>query len=1237
MSQPRPDGDDAARPSSRPAYVPLHVHSDYSVRDGLESVEAIVARARELGLPALALTDWTNVCGYVKFYRACLRAGIKPLLGADVEVDGGGGAQQRFRLTLLAMDASGRQQLYDLLSRAWLRIDPREGSPYTTGDDLARHAQGLMVLCGFRSDVAALIRRRDGEGLQRRLDFYQRHFADRFCLELTRTGREGEAEFEAAALELCMSRGICPVATNDTVFLYGPQQAGEDGFSDYDIHDVRVAIGRGVPRHDPEVARTYSAQQYLRSAREMEELFADVPEALDNTRAVAERCNVELMLDVPCLPHYDTGELSAPDFLSRTARSGLEERLAFLFPDPEERARQQPRYASRLEEELEVICSMDFAGYFLIVMEFIRWSKEHGVPVGPGRGSGGGSLVAYALGITDLDPIRFDLLFERFLNKERVSMPDFDIDFCQRNREKTLEHVRERYGAEAVAQIATFGTLAPKAAVRAAGRALSLPYGLVDSIAARLPGRPGLTFQDVFTADEQQSAAPDFLRLYRQARLDDDRNDEQAKIVDLINIARRLEGVIWSFGKHAAGVVIAPTRTAEFTPLMVDRDGNTVTQFDKKDVEHAGLIKFDFLGLTTLTIIDDALRMINAGCGAGGVRAGQGPLRLEDIPLEDEASYEVIQRGDTTAVFQLESQGMRSLILQMKPDCFDDLIALVALYRPGPMKSGMVQHFVDRKQGREPVHYPQPDFEDPDLRPILEPTYGVIVYQEQVMQIAQVLAGYSLGGADILRRAMGKKIASEMAAQRSVFGEGARRLGRDSGIALRIFDQIETFAEYGFNKSHSAAYALIAWWTLYLKAHYPAQFLAAMMTADRDRTEKLIDYIDNCRRLGIRVLPPDVTVGGYDFGVNEHGEVVFGLGAIKGIGADLAHRIAEERTAAPFADLFDFAERTAECLNRRSLEALVYSGALDRLGPDRAALYDSIDTALKYAGQHSRDVQAGSSDLFAPLSSAARPSFVRRRRWSLRTRLWHERQVLGMYMSGHPITEYGPELRYFCPAAIAAATAGTREHPSEAMLSGLVSGHEEKTSRNGSRFHVLTLDDGTAQLELSVFSAPAQHLGEILRMHEGHQGGARPADSPPAPLVVIVRGQLYRGEEDGRLRMRVRELFTLEEKRLELARGITVRLSGSELEPLRRHLGQAAQAAARTAGAAAPPPDGPADESAPASADGAPGPGGCALNLQIGSIMVRVGDDGHSFRPTDDFLCTLREIAGEQAVTISYR
>ncbi|EKG55090.1 DNA polymerase III, alpha subunit, partial [Vibrio cholerae HC-52A1] len=753
--------------------------------DGLSKVPPLVKKVAAMGMPAMALTDFTNLCGLVKFYSTAHNCGVKPIIGADFTLQSEEFGDELTKLTLLAKNNVGYKNLTLLISKAYLRGHVQH-QPVIDKAWLVEHAEGLIVLSGGKSgEVGRALLKGNQQQVERCIEFYQTHFADHFYLELIRTGRADEESYLHFALDVAEQYDLPVVATNEVVFIT------EESF---EAHEIRVAIHDGYTLEDPRRPKNYSPKQYLRSEAEMCELFADIPEALANSVEIAKRCNVTVRLGEYFLPNFPTGGMAIEDFLVMKSREGLEERLEFLFPDPEVRAKRRPEYDERLQVELDVINQMGFPGYFLIVMEFIQWSKDNDIPVGPGRGSGAGSLVAYALKITDLDPLEYDLLFERFLNPERVSMPDFDVDFCMDKRDQVIDHVAEMYGRDAVSQIITFGTMAAKAVIRDVGRVLGHPFGFVDRISKLVPPDPGMTLEKAFIAE------PALQELY----------DADEEVKELIDKCRILEGCTRNAGKHAGGVVISPTAITDFAPIYCDAEGNfPVTQFDKNDVETAGLVKFDFLGLRTLTIIDWALGLVNPRLK----KAGKPPVRIEAIPLDDARSFRNLQDAKTTAVFQLESRGMKELIKRLQPDCFEDIIALVALFRPGPLQSGMVDNFIDRKHGREAISYPDEKWQHESLKEILEPTYGIILYQEQVMQIAQVLSGYTLGGADMLRRAMGKKKPEEMAKQRAVFQEGAEKNGVDGELAMKIFDLVEKFAGYGFNKSHSAAYALVSYQT----------------------------------------------------------------------------------------------------------------------------------------------------------------------------------------------------------------------------------------------------------------------------------------------------------------------------------------------------------------------------------------------------------------------------------------
>jgi DNA polymerase-3 subunit alpha len=1093
---------------AEPRFIHLRVHSDYSMVDGLAKTGPLVKKAASLGMPAIGITDYLNLCGLVKFYGGAHGQGVKPIIGADFKVSSDAMGDDLGQLTILAANNTGYQNLTLLISKAYQRGYGAAG-PIIDRDWLIELGEGLILLSGGRrGDVGQMLLRGNHAQVAECLAFYQQYFPERYYLELIRTGRPDEETWVHAAVELAIANSIPVVATNEVCFL----EAG-----DFDAHEIRVAIHDGFTLDDPKRPKNYSPQQYLRTEEEMCELFSDIPEALANSVEIAKRCNVTIRLGEYFLPQFPTGEMTTEDFLVMKSREGLEERLEFLFPDAAVRAEKRPEYDDRLEIELNVINQMGFPGYFLIVMEFIQWSKDNDVPVGPGRGSGAGSLVAYALKITDLDPLEFDLLFERFLNPERVSMPDFDVDFCMEKRDLVIEHVAEMYGRKAVSQIITFGTMAAKAVVRDVGRVLGHPYGFVDRISKLIPPEPGMTLEKAFAAE------PQLPEIYEA--------DEEVKA--LIDMARKLEGVTRNAGKHAGGVVIAPTQITDFAPLYCDENGNfPVTQFDKNDVEYAGLVKFDFLGLRTLTIIDWALAMINAR----RKKQGEAPIDIAAIPLDDKKSFDMLQRSETTAVFQLESRGMKDLIKRLKPDSFEDMIALVALFRPGPLQSGMVDNFIDRKHGREAISYPDIQWQHESLKPVLEPTYGIILYQEQVMQIAQVLAGYSLGGADMLRRAMGKKNPVEMAKQRGGFEDGAKSRGIEGELAVKIFDLVEKFAGYGFNKSHSAAYALVSYQTLWLKAHYPAEFMAAVMTADMDNTEKVVGLVDECWRMGLKVLPPDINSGQYQFHVNDDGEIVYGIGAIKGVGEGPIEAIIEARNEGGyFRELFDLCARTdTKKLNRRVLEKLVMSGAFDRLGPHRAALMSALPEALKAADQHAKAEAIGQADMFGVL--AEEPAHIEKsyadiKRWPEQVQLDGERETLGLYLTGHPINQYLKEIERY--------VGGMRlkdMHPTDrgkmTMAVGLVVAARVMVTKRGNRIGICTLDDRSGRLEVMLFTDALEKFQHLLEKDR----------------ILIVSGQVSFDDFSGGLKMTARDVMDIDEAREKYARGLAISLTDRQID-----------------------------------------------------------------------------------------
>ena len=1014
-------------------------------------------------MPAVALTDFNNFFAAVKFYKATQGSGVKPILGADLLVLDESGEGSPSQLVLLVKDQVGYANLTKLISKAY-QEGQRQGVPHIKKSWLGEFSDGLIALSGGRSGeigVALVSSRVDDAATA--LEEFMVLFGDRFYLELQRTGRPEEEDYLHAAVELA-ARYNCPVvATNDVRFI----SKGE-----FEAHEARVCIHEGRALDDPRRERRFSEQQYLRSAEEMGELFADIPEALANSVEIARRCSIELRLGEYFLPDYPIPEgMTLNEFFTLESKKGLQDRLEVLYDtSAADFPEIQQRYMERLEFELKIIIQMEFPGYFLIVMDFIRWAKTNLIPVGPGRGSGAGSLVAYALLITDLDPLEYDLLFERFLNPERVSMPDFDIDFCMEGRDRVISYVAEQYGRDAVSQIVTFGTMAAKAVVRDVARVQGKSYGLADKLSKLIPFEVGMTLEK---AVEQEETLKQFL----------DEDDEAAEIWGM---AVQLEGVARNCGKHAGGVVIAPTKITDFSPIYCDEaGGGVVTQFDKNDVEDAGLVKFDFLGLRTLTIIDWAVRMINADRSI----VGEAPLEIDKIPLDDQPTYGLMQRAETTAVFQLESRGMKELIKKLGPDRFEDIIALVALFRPGPLQSGMVDDFINRKKGRAEVSYPHSQYQHECLKPALEPTYGIILYQEQVMQIAQEMGGFTLGGADLLRRAMGKKNADEMAKQRMLFIDGAIGKGFTKELATNIFDLMEKFAGYGFNKSHSAAYALVAYQTAWLKQHYPAQFMAATISSDMDKTDKVVTFIDECRAMNLELLPPDVNGGQFHFSVDKQNSVIYGLGAIKGLGeGPVGNILAARNEGGAFKDLFDFCARVdGRKVNKRAIEALIRSGAFDLIGPEgeigyrRAVMLAAMDQAVKLAEQHARNTSSGMGDLFGnsiveSASDINYTSYGAARSLSGRERLNGERDTLGLYLTGHPIDEYEEELRMMHPNRI------SKLRPAKvlATVSGMIIAMRVMKNKRGENFAFITLDDKSGRLELSVFAEKYNVYREIL-------------------------------------------------------------------------------------------------------------------------------------------------------------
>ena len=1079
-------------------FVHLHVHSEYSLADGLFKVKDLVNRAAAGGMPAVALTDRNNLFALVKFFEACMGQGVKPIMGAEVLVQETPqeGAE---RVLLLARDLEGYRNLLALISASYTTTAQRG---VLQEQEIFAAKSGLIVLSGgVRGHLWSLLNNGDLAQAKERAQRWQGEFGDAYYLEVTRCGRADEEQNLRHLLTIAASTGIGVVATNDVCFAEA---------DDFEAHETRVCIHEGRTLNDGRRERRYSERQYLRSPQEMAELFHDIPSALANAVEIAKRCNVEVALGTYYLPDYPIPDQQTPEqYLLQVSSEGLSKRLAAGGPADQWTAAD---YQERLQFELDVINQMGFAGYFLIVMEFIAWAKQNNIPVGPGRGSGGGSLVAYALGITDLDPLQYDLLFERFLNPERVSMPDFDVDFCMEGRDRVIQHVSDMYGVEAVSQIITFGTMAAKAVVRDVARVQGKPYSLADKLSKLIPFEVGMTLAK---AMEESQEMADFVAA----------NEEVSEIMDM---AYKLEGIVRNVGRHAGGVVIAPSALTDFVPLYTEDSGSgLVSQYDKDDVERAGLVKFDFLGLKTLTIVDWTLELVNQHRQLQGESA----LEVEDIPIDDPAAFKLLRAAETTGVFQLESRGMKDLIRRLLPDGINDVIALVALFRPGPLQSGAVDDYIDRKHGKAAVAYPHPS-----LQPVLESTYGVVLYQEQVMQIAQVLAGFSLGQADLLRRAMGKKKAEEMAKVREQFLHGTGEHDIAPKLANEIFDLMEKFAGYAFNKSHSATYALVSVHTAWLKARYPAQFMAANLSADMQNIDRVVVLIEEVRRMQLPLRPPSVNDSDHRFTVKEDA-VVYGLGAVRGVGEGPVAAIMEARKERPFQDLDDFCHRVdSKKANKRVLEALVCAGAMDDfalagedLNQTRARLLEQVPRSVQGAEQTARDQAAGIVDLFggmqqggsqncAPVENAATMASLER--------LNGERETLGLFLTGHPIQEYEPELRQFCRRRLNDLKAAKDSQ----WIAGMVVNVRMTKSRRGVPMCFVQLDDRSARIEVSL-------MGETFDNY---------AAKVNKDKLLVIEGEVQFNEFSGGLAVRGSRVLNIDEARQRFSKGLEIDFSDVE-------------------------------------------------------------------------------------------
>lgn len=1069
-------------------FVHLGIHTEFSITESIVRIPDLIKAAASDEMPALAITDLSNLHAAVKFYNKALGKGIKPIFGSVIRLN-----DANHKATLLAMTNKGWRGLTEIVSRGFIE-GQQLSIPCIQKQWILEQSEDIIVLLGLHSDVGEMLCSAYPEKAEPLLEQWIEKFGNRVYLALTRTGRPLEEDFNQEAVKLAAKYKIGVVAHNDVHFITA---------EDYEAHEARVCIADGYVLGDNKRPKNYSPEQYFKTSAEMIELFADLPSAIENTLQIAKRCTVSLRLGFHDLPDYPIPEgHTIHSYFEHLSEIGLEERLDFLYPVEtrnEDWAEIRKPYDERLAYELGIINKMDFPGYFLIVMDFIQWSKNNGVPVGPGRGSGAGSLVAYSLKITDLDPLRYDLLFERFLNPERVSMPDFDIDFCIAGRDKVIDYVARHYGRDAVSQIATFGTMAAKGAIRDVARVLGKSYGLADRISKMIPTKPlGLTLEESIEAEPQlkdivtNPSNPDY--------------DDAAEIWEM---ALKLEGITRNTGKHAGGVVIAPTKITDYSAILCEADGTgRVAQFDKDDVEAAGLVKFDFLGLRNLTVIEDAVQNINKR-----IQSDQ-PLNISNIILDDPKAYAVFADANTTAVFQFESVGMKKMLKEARPSKFEEIIAFVSLYRPGPMD--LIPDFIHRMHGGEF------EYLHPLLEGVLEPTYGIMVYQEQVMQAAQFCAGYTLGGADLLRRAMGKKKVEEMVKQRATFIEGAAKKDIDEGTANHIFDYMEKFAGYGFNKSHAAAYALVAYQTAWLKAHYPSEFMAAVMSSEMQNTDNIVFLIDDCRINNLVVLPPSVNMSFYQFYASDATTIIYGLGAIKGVGEQAMQSVIDSREQdGPYKDLFDFCHRVdLKKINKRTLEALIRAGALDCLGIERSSLMAQLPEAVQAAEQARSNRETGIMDLFGEVEEVQRKPAKPVKAWSDEVRLKGEKDTLGLYLTGHPIDVYRPELKAFIPHKINELTPTRRGVTT--VFAGLVVDVANFPNRM-----VITLDDGTARIEVSSNHERFQRFKDIIQNEK----------------VVVIEGEIYEREGFDRPMGRLTKAFTLNEIRQKRANNIAIKLN----------------------------------------------------------------------------------------------
>ncbi|MFI4818989.1 MAG: DNA polymerase III subunit alpha [Enterobacterales bacterium] len=1093
---------------SEPKFVHLRVHTDHSMIDGIIKINNLIKKVIDLNMSSIAITDFSNLYGLIKFYTKSYNEGIKPIIGADFLLYNNILENEISEITILALNNIGYKNLICIISDSYKNGYGIYG-PIINKNLLIKYNEGLILISGAKNgDLGKCLIRNNLLKIKNCLSFYNKYFFNRYYIELIRTNRDNEENYIFLALNLSKRYGLPVVATNDVRFINS---------SEFEAHKIRVAINKGIIINEDKLLNNYSPQQYIRSEKEMSELFSDIPESLINSVEIAKRCNVTIQLGKYFLPIFKTGKISNEDYLISCAKKGLNNRLLFIFPTKEKRYKKQIIYNRRLELELKIINKMKFSSYFLIVMEFIQWAKNNNIPVGPGRGSGAGSLVAYALNITDINPITFGLLFERFLNPERISMPDFDIDFCMDKRDLVIDHVLLNYGKNSVSQIITFGTMTAKAVIKDVGRVLGHSYSFVNKISQLIPNDYGINIEK---------------SLIKESRLKFIYNNNiEVKI--LIDMAKKLEGTIRNVGKHAGGIVISPSRIIDFSPIYCDSDGkNIVTQFDKNDIESIGLVKFDLLGLRTLTVINKTLLIINS------IRLNKKliPIELPYFNLNDEKIFNTLKKSETTAIFQLESKGMKDLIKRLKPDCFEDIIALVALFRPGPLKSGMVEKFISRKHGREDISFPDKKWQHKSLKNILISTYGVILYQEQVMKIAQVLAGYTLEKSDILRIAMSKKKTDEMNKQRYFFKKGSIKNGIDCKLSMKIFDILEKFSSYGFNKSHSAAYALITYHTLWLKTYYPSEFLSSFMSYDIDNTEKIVEIVQECLKIGIKIIPPNINISEYNFIVNKYGNIIYGMGAIKGLGKNTIDLIINSRNKnGKFLGIFDLCSRLdIKKINKNILEKLIISGSLDCFGIKRYILINLINFLVKASNQHIKNNFSGQVDMFGVLynnSEYINKLYKHINKNNIQIILDGERKTLGFYLTSHPIIKYLKEIKYYKKITYIKNIKNNNKNNIIKTI-GFIISYKKKNTKNGKNICICTIDDRSIRLELILFENIFIKYNNLIEKNK----------------IIIAIGRIFYDDFNYKFKMNVYKIYDISKEREKYAKRLSILIKNTKFK-----------------------------------------------------------------------------------------